>query len=208
MIIQLRYYLIFCALLWQVWQVSAQSALLSLSGTYGVLAIENPALTIDKGVAGIQAGLEYPFKKHFSFGGEIEWQSIAPYTAVAIPVSSVSGKPAVAYTVKNNQLSARIQARYYLNQATKGLYLGVFGTLLYQLTNNKGYPEDGAYPEINVINMDSEFRGGGISYGYRFQLNPSLGGHLFLLHQFLWNNINPDIKQQHHLVGIGLNYSF
>lgn len=196
------------ALLLQAGLVYSQSTLLSLSATYGVVSIESPGISIDKRSTGIQAGLEYRFRKRFSFGAELDWQSIGTYPETVSPVSPASSKPAVTYQVKTNELNGRILARYYIKKSLKGFYVGVFGNFVFQLTNTDGYPEDGAYPERNSDFSDHIYRGGGLTYGYRFQFNPQLGGHVFLSHYRIWNNNNPDFRRTNHRAGLGLQYVF
>ncbi|HAD15074.1 MAG TPA: hypothetical protein DCF33_21840 [Saprospirales bacterium] len=197
------------ALFLQAWQVYSQSTLLSLSGTYGIVSIESPENTFDRKSGGLQAGLEYRFRKRFSFGAELDWQTIGVYPEVVSPVSPASSKPDVTYQVKNQQFSGRILARYYIKQSLKGFYVGVFANLSYQLTDADGYPEDGAYPARSDDISDRDYRGGGLTYGYRFQLNPQIGGHLFLSHQRIWiDSSNFYFRQTSHRAGLGLQYVF
>ncbi|HLP94705.1 MAG TPA: hypothetical protein VK168_11750 [Saprospiraceae bacterium] len=196
------------ALLLEAGQVFSQSTLLSLSGTYGIVSVESPGKSIDRRTGGLQTGLEYRFRKKFSFGAELDWQSIGVYPETVSPVSPASSKPSVTYEVKTNQLSGRILARYYIKKSLKGFYIGVFGNFSFHLTDTNGYPEDGAYPARNNDFSDHIYRGGGLTYGYRFQLTPKAGGHLSLSHQRIWNNNNPDFIQTSHRAGIGLQYIF
>jgi hypothetical protein len=73
------------------------------------------------------------------------------------------------------------------------------------MLSQSGYPDDGAYPENPNDLVDHFYRGGGLTYGYRFKLSEVLGAHTFLMHQMLWDNDNPDLRQQNHQVGLGLH---
>lgn len=207
LVMNARFILFLTVFLLRVLSICSQQSLITASGTYGIVKNVSPERSFDKMVAGLQLGLEYPFKKRFSFGGDLAWQSVDSYSATVKPVSPASGRPEVGFVVKNNQISARIYARYYPQRTLNGFYLGLFTTFTAQMLSSSGYPDDGAYPEKPDDLVDHYYRGGGLTYGYRFKLSKSLGAHTFLMHQMLWDNDNPDFRQQNHQVGLGLHFS-
>lgn len=184
----------------------AQNTQISFSGNYGLLIDE---YSTEKFKAyGIDAGLEFKFKKHWSFGGDLDWQFLEPEAALAEALTS-PGAPPLAYSIIRHQFNIRPTARYYFKNSFQGLYAGLFGSYSYLTIKTSGYPSDPNYfPDLYKDPSDDLYMGLGLTYGYRLKLGPRLQASAYGSNQWLWNSLFADRKQQDHQFGLGLSWIF
>lgn len=193
-------------------KLTAQNVQLSLSGTYGVLLTDyrgehklNPDTEFK--AFGTSLGLEIKLKKHFTIGGDVDWQRFESEPAIAEPLPQL-GLPIVPYSIERHQFNIRPTFRYYFKEAFRGLYVGAFGTYSYLTIKTADYPEDANYfPDLYSDPSDDFGLGGGLTYGYRLKLTSKLQVTAFGSHQLFWNSI-PEYMQQDHQFGLGLNWLF
>lgn len=185
----------------------AQKAQISLSGNYGLVL--DQFQTKDFNTLGAVLGLEFKACKHFTFGGEADWQRFESELAIASAYSPLLGLPNVGYSIERHQLNIRPIARYYFNSAFKGLFVGAFGSYSYLTITTSGYPQESGYlPDLYDDPSDDFYYGAGLTYGFRLKLTPSLRASAYGSNQFSWNSLYKDRKQQDHQFGLGLNWVF
>lgn len=186
--------------------LAAQKNQLSLSGTIGnANGGYNPNSKYY--YFGTALGYEATLSKHFTVGLDVDWQRFGSESEIAEPLTA-SGQPLVPYYVLQHQINLRPTVRFYLNQAFRGLYVGVFGAYSYLTIKTSGYPENASYlPDIYTDPSDHSGGGFGVTYGYRLKINPSVRITLFGSHQLVSNQI-PDYEQGNNQLGLGLNWLF
>ena len=190
--------------------MEAQNTQISLSSTYGIIGINyREDFIVDKvfRAVGTSLGLEIKFGKHFTAGGDIDWQRFE--SEPSIPVSSISSNlPNLIYAIDRKQFNIRPTLRYYFKETFQGLYVGVFGTYSYLTVATSDYPKAPSYlSDIYRDPSDHFGMGGGLTYGYRLKLTSALKASAFGSHQLLWND-TPKYQQQDHQWGLGLNWVF
>ena len=191
-------------------KLAAQNFQVSLSGTYGVVRnnyVEDFRVDQQFKAVGTSLGLELNVGKHFTLGGDIDWQRFESEPAIAEPYL-FSGLTPVAYTVERHQFNIRPTLRYHFKSVFRGLYVGIFCTYSYLTTTTSGHPGTSNYSVDYTADPSDDFGlGGGLTYGYRFKLTSALRVSAFGSHQMFWNDI-PEFGQQDHQFGLGLNWVF
>ena len=156
-------------------KLASQNTLLSLSGTYGIV-INDHRPDISFNAIGTSLGLEDRYKKHFTVGGDIDWQRFESEPAIALPLTDPSLSP-VIYSIDRHQFNIRPTIRYYFKEAFQGLYVGVFGTYSYLTVKTSDYPQNSSYlPSIYTDPPDDFWRRIGPYLWLSSQANFSLEG--------------------------------
>lgn len=156
--------------------------------------------------AGALIGAEISIKK-FSLGVDLDWQTLESLPALAEPIGmAVYGDPILGYTIQRRQYGARVVGRYYLTEAFKGAYVGVFATMATQFRTTSDYPTGDHYLQAYATPPDYGMVGGGFTYGYRFKIAPKWRLSLSGSHQ--WGRDDaPEYKQKNHQFIAGLGYT-
>jgi hypothetical protein len=187
--------------------ISAQKVQLSLSGNYG--NVHDDYESKDFRALGVALGLELKVSRHFTLGGDLDWQRFESELAIASPYSQVLGLPSLAYSIDRHQINVRPTLRYYFKRAFKGLYVGAFGNYSYLTIGTSDYPQDPGYlPDLYTDPSDDFYYGAGLTYGFRLKLTGSLYASAYGSHQFSRNSTYKGRDQQDHQFGLGLNWVF
>jgi len=187
--------------------ISAQKVQLSLSVTYG--NVHDDYESKDFRAIGQALGFEAKLSRHFTLGGDLDWQRLKSEFAIASPYSQVLGLPSLAYSIDRHQINVRPTVRYYFKRAFKGIYVGAFGNYSYLTIETSNYPQDPGYlPDLYTDPSDDFYYGAGLTYGFRLKLIGSLYASAFGSHQFSRNSTYKGRDQQDHQFGLGLNCVF
>jgi hypothetical protein len=183
----------------------AQRNQISLSGTYGLLINDDrPDVRFD--AIGVALGYEGKITKHFTLGGDLDWQFVEPELTFVDPYFPLTAAPA-PYSIERRQINVRPTLRYYFKRAFRGLYLGAFGTYTYTTVTTSGYPKDDErYTQIYVDPSDNLGVGGGLTYGFRLKLTKHLRASAYGSHQLFKYQESPKPQQQNHQWGLGLSW--